>query len=163
MSIPPPALEVIASSVAFGRGLASRIDRELAGQGLTWGQFHILVTLERHGGWMHAASLARRVGISRQAAHGLMSRLDDRGFLRWKHDGHIRSALLTQDGNDAVGQAWKAIEHVVRAIERTTVEERIGLLAAQRSIEGEMRRRPWTKPFYFDSLPDEIKAAYQSR
>ena len=137
-------------------------DRELAGQGLTWGRLHVLLTLERDDGWMRAASLARRVGISRQAAHQLLSRLDERGFLRWQDDGHIRSARLTQDGKDSAALASEAIEHIVLAIERTTVEERKGLIAAHRSVEREMRRRPWIKPFYFDSPPDEIKAMYPS-
>jgi DNA-binding MarR family transcriptional regulator len=93
-----------------------------------------LVVLEREGGWLRPASLAHRIGVTRQAAHTLMARLDDRGFLRWKVDGRIRSARLTDDGIAALASAREAVERIVDAIERTTIDERRVLVVAQRSV-----------------------------
>ena len=120
-AIPPPTIEVIVASIANGRRLNAHIDRDLKDLGLTWGRFHMLVVLNRTNGWIHAGSLARKMGITRQSAHALLHHLDERGFLRWMHDPWVHSARLTTDGARILAQAHEALGDTFAAIERVEV------------------------------------------
>jgi DNA-binding MarR family transcriptional regulator len=146
--IAPSPLEVIVAAVWCGRRLVARIDRDLEVHGLTWGQFHALVVFERQNGWMHAGALGRRLGVSRQAAHALVHRLVDRGFLRWdERAGWVRSARLTPTGHEALADAYEALTDVFAAIERLTIDERQQVVSAENSIHRELQRRQGWEPW----------------
>ena len=159
--IPPPTLDVADSVVWAGRELVKRVDRDLAGQGLGWGQLRALLALEDQRGWIHAGAVGRRIGVSRQAAHVLLRRLDDRGFLRWMDEGWIRSARLTPEGERAVRTALKTVWPTFEAIERLTVAERKMLVSATYSLHRELRRPPPNIPWYVDKLPEYLREEYQ--
>jgi DNA-binding MarR family transcriptional regulator len=122
-AIPPPTTAVLVAAIASGRRLIARIDRDLEDLGLTWGRFHALVVIDRTNGWIHAGALARKMAITRQSAHMLLRRLDERGFVLWKVDPWVRSVRLTTDGARILAQAY------------------------------ELRRPPHRRPWYAGHLP----------
>jgi DNA-binding MarR family transcriptional regulator len=138
----PTSMEVIAAAVSCSRQLVGRIDRDLRGQGLTWSQFNALVQIDGRRGWIHAAAVARRAGVSRQAASGVFAKLDERGFLEWWDEGWIKSVQLTTEGRQALRYARGAVAETLRAIERVSKEERRVLQRAERSIRFELSRTP---------------------
>jgi DNA-binding MarR family transcriptional regulator len=141
--IPPPPLEVIEAAILAGRRLVARIDRDLEASGLTWGLFHVLVVMERQRGLIHAGAVARRMGVSRQAAHVLMRRLGDAGLIRWdEQEAWVRSARLSDDGRGTLASAYADLADVLAAIERLTVDERKMVVAAAYSMQRELNRRP---------------------
>jgi DNA-binding MarR family transcriptional regulator len=152
-SIPPPTIEVIVASIANGRRLNARIDRDLKDLGLTWGRFHMLVVLGRTDGWIHASSLARKMGITRQSAHALLHHLDERGFLRWMHDPWVHSARLTTDGARILAHAHEALGDTFAAIGRVEVAQRKAIVAAEYAIKRELNRPVHRPAWYAGHLP----------
>jgi DNA-binding MarR family transcriptional regulator len=141
--IPPPPLDVVVAAVVTGRRLVARIDRDLEGRGLTWGMFHALEEMEWHGGWIHAGAVARRMGVSRQAAHVLMHRLGDAGWVEWdKLGAWVRSARLTEDGLRVLEKGFADLADVFDAINRLTMAERKQVVSAAYSMKRELNRRP---------------------
>ena len=153
--IPPPTIEVIVSSILNGRRLNARIDRDLQDLGLTWGRFHALVVLDRTHGWIHAAALARKMGISRQSAHELLRYLDRRGFLRWMNDSWVHSARLTTDGAQMLDVALVRLGDTFAAIERVEVRERKAIVSAEYAIRRELHRPPRRRSWYADHLSED--------
>jgi DNA-binding MarR family transcriptional regulator len=155
--IPPPPIDVVEAAVSFSRQLVRRIDRDLVGQGLTWSQFNALFVIERCRGWIHAAAVGQRMGVSRQAASALFVRLDERGFLKWLDEGWIKSVQLTGAGHEAASLAFAAISDTLAAIQRLGVDERWGLITADRAIGLELARPPSGLPWYWDQLPEHVR------
>ena len=155
--IPPATIEVVEAAVSLSRQLVRRIDRDLVGQGLTWSQFDALFDIHLRRGWTHAAAVARRMGVTRQAASALFARLDERGFLRWMDEGWIKSVQLTPEGEQAVSLAWAAIADTIAAIERLSYDERWGLITVDRSIRFEFSRPRSQRPWYWDQLPEHVR------
>jgi DNA-binding MarR family transcriptional regulator len=153
--VAPPPIDVITAAASCSRQLVRRIDRDLAGQGLTWSQFRALVEIHERRGWVHAASIARRVGVSRQAASALFAKLDERGFLRWWDEGWIKSVQLTKEGVDALGRARHAVADTLAAVGRLSVEERRAFKSAELSIRRELSRPPSRRSPYWEHLPKE--------
>jgi len=152
-AIPPPTITVVVAAIANGRRLVARIDRDLEDLGLTWGRFHALIVIDRTNGWIHAGALARKMGITRQSAHTLLRRLDERGFLRWQAEPWVRSARLTTDGAQILAQAYEALADTFAAIERVSAQERRSIVTAEYAIDRELRRPPQRRPWYADHLP----------
>src|SRR4051812_13695529 len=140
--VAPPPIEVITAAASCSRQLVRRIDRDLAGQGLTWSQFRALIEIYDRHGWLHAASVARRVGVSRQAASALFAKLDERGFLRWWDEGWIKSVQLTKEGVVALGRAQEAVADTLAAVGRLSVEERRPIKSPDLPIRREPPRPP---------------------
>jgi DNA-binding MarR family transcriptional regulator len=153
--IPPPSLEVIEAAIRCGRRLEARIGRDLHHQGLRWGHVHALLIMERTGGLIHAGSLARRMGITRQSAHAILLRLDDRGFLSWRDESWIRNVMLTAEGRRALGECLRVLEDTLAAIGRVTVHERKRIVSAERAIDRELRRPVYRKPWFYERLSEE--------
>jgi DNA-binding MarR family transcriptional regulator len=153
----PGADQVVAAALSCSRQLVRRLDRELAEQRLTWAQFAVLRDIDDRRGWTHAAAVGRRVGVSRQAASALFSRLDARGFLEWMDDEWIKSVRLTAAGERALARAWNTLAETRNAIERLSVEERRGLISAAESLRRELARRPAREPWYWEYLPAHLR------
>jgi DNA-binding MarR family transcriptional regulator len=152
--MPPPTIQVIAASIANGRCLNARIDRDLKDLGLTWGRFHALVVMDGSNGWIHAGALGRKMGISRQSAHALLASLDERGSLRWMNDSWVHSARLTTDGVQMLMIAYEALGDTFAAIERVEVRDRKTLVAAEYAVKRELLRPVRRRPWYTDHLPN---------
>jgi DNA-binding MarR family transcriptional regulator len=159
----PTSLEVIAAAVSCSRQLVRRIDRDLRGQGLTWSQFNALVQIDTRRGWIHAAAVARRAGVSRQAASGLFAKLDQRGFLVWWDEGWIKSVQLTNEGREALRHARGAVAETLEAIERMSKEERRALKKAEQSIRLELSRPPIRRSQYWEDVPPGVREEVRDR
>src|SRR5262245_38949447 len=107
----PLAWQVVVAAISCSRQLVRKLDRALAGVELTLAQFRALDVINDAGGWIHASSVARKTGVSRQAATTLLTRLNDRGFLRWFDEGWIKSVRLTEAGEEALSKGWTAVGH----------------------------------------------------
>ena len=140
--IPPPTIRVISASIANGRRLHTRIDRDLKDLGLTWGRYHALVVLDQTNGWIHAGAIARRMGVTRQSAHALLHHLDERGLLLWMDDRWVHSARLSADGTRVLAEAHEVLGDTYAAIERVEVRDRKAVVAAEYAIDRELRRPP---------------------
>jgi len=153
--IPPPPWKVVEAAVRCGRELVTRVDRDLADLGLSWGQFQALAVVVEQRGWIHAGAVGRRMGVSRQSAHALLRRLDARGFLTWKDEGWIRSARPTAEGEEALREAYGRLEDVFAAIARLTIQERKMVVSAEHSIHRELLRPARRPQWYEEYLPEE--------
>jgi DNA-binding MarR family transcriptional regulator len=96
-AVPPPQLAVV-DAVSMPRALWLRLDREVGAAGLTWAQGRVLLELSRDDGWLHAGGIARDLGLTRQAVHQSLRRLDQGGSLRCRDDGWIKAVRLTTKG-----------------------------------------------------------------
>lgn len=143
--IPPPTFEVVIAAVLCGRRLARQFNRDLGGQGLTLGQFHAMSVLQRTDGWIHAAAVGRRMGVSRQAAHALVQQIDERGLLSWMDDGWIKSVQLRREGDTVLADARRALEDTMEAVERLSVTERKTIVRAQESVNRELKRATYPR------------------
>ena len=126
--------------------IVNKLDRALASVDLTWAQFRAMNDIYERGGWTHASAVARRTGVSRQAASSLFARLDERGFLRWMNEDWIRSVQLTAAGEDALARGWRTLSDIRDAINRLSVEERRGIVSADESLRRELARPPVPDP-----------------
>jgi DNA-binding MarR family transcriptional regulator len=149
----PLAWQVVEAAISCSRQLVHKLDRALAAEELTWAQFRALGVIHDAGGWIHASSVARKTGVSRQAATTLLARLNDRGSLRWFDEGWIKSVRLTEAGEEALSKGWRAVSHVRDAVDRLSLEERRGIVSADGSLRRELIRRPAQEPWYWDYLP----------
>jgi DNA-binding MarR family transcriptional regulator len=116
-------------------GLTAMIDTVLADLSLTATQFSALVLLEVAQA-RSASELARRIGISDQAASGLIDRLEARGAVERKADASDRrryALIVTPAGRtllaDAVGRvndAEASILEGLKASERAALLKGLG-------------------------------------
>lgn len=142
MDSSPRTTEVIAAAISSGRHLQATIDHALEWQDLTWSRYHALLVMAEAGGMLHGASLARRIGVSRQSAHDALQRFDARGMLRWRNESWIRSVWLSPDGVRVFEEATGQLRDIFAAVERISVDERWGIVRAGRAIRRELRRPP---------------------
>ena len=156
----PLAIQVVIAAVSCSSQIVRKLDRALAEQDLTWAQWRALRDIDLHRGWTHAAAVARRTGISRQAASTLFTRLDQRGFLTWMEEDWIKSVRLTEAGQDAVRRGWRAIDHIREAIDRLSLEERRGIVSAAESLERELISRPARPPWFWGYQPAHLRKDY---
>ena len=150
--IVPQPLDLAIASVRFGHRLSAQLDQDLAGLGLTWAQMRALIALADAGGLIHAGGIGRRLDVSRQAAHRLMQRLDEPGFLTWRDDGWIRSARLTPEGHRALNDALDAIERTLGAFPAMEPEEQRALARILRNAGVQLHRvsRPPETPWWVE-------------
>jgi DNA-binding MarR family transcriptional regulator len=102
----PSGREVIAAARLFHRVLRTRLnrcfDREFA---LTYAQYEILQILEEEPN-LHASELARRLGMTRQAANRLTERLRRADFIDLApREGGLRVIWLTDLGTRRLATA----------------------------------------------------------
>ncbi len=149
----PPTFTVIVAAVRCGRRLVRQFDAELSGQGLTFGQFHALLEIQRAEGWIHPGAIGRRMGISRQAAHSLVRQIDRHGILRWRDDGWIKSVQLLPEGDDVLARARWRLEETMDAVERVSIRERRMIVKAQESVVRELARSTRRTGIWGEPLP----------
>ena len=150
MDIAPPPIEIATALAGCSHELVSRLDRDLGGLGLTWAQLRALLALRDQRGLLHAGGLGRRLGVSRQAAHALLLRLDAHGFVTWKDDDWIKSARLTSSGELAAREAIGAASLTLEALARLGVEDRKALVRITREVGRELRRPAYERPWWWD-------------
>jgi DNA-binding MarR family transcriptional regulator len=139
-TIPPPQLEIVDACTITGRHLTTRLDRELAFVDLTWAQARVLLELAAHRGLLHGGEVARRVGVTRQAAHRSLAALDRAGYLTWRDDGWIKSARLTPTGKTAVDAIRSRIGDTYDALWRVDRHDLHALVRAAQAVRRELRR-----------------------
>jgi DNA-binding MarR family transcriptional regulator len=153
----PPAMQVVVAAISCSRQIVRKLDRALASEDLTWAQLRALQDIDGRHGWTHASAVARRTGVSRQAASALFARLDERGFLTWMNEDWIRSVRLTAAGEDALARGWQSLSEVRDAINRLSVEERRAIVSAAESLRVQFTLRPWREPWYWKHLPKHLQ------
>jgi DNA-binding MarR family transcriptional regulator len=156
----PLAIQVMVAAVSCSSQIVRKLDRALAEQELTWAQWRALRDIDLRNGWTHAAAVARRTGISRQAASALFRRLDERGFLKWMEEDWIKSVRLTEAGQYAVRRGWRAIDHIREAVDRLSLEERRAIVSAEESLRRELIQRPARQPWFWEYLPAHLRKDY---
>jgi DNA-binding MarR family transcriptional regulator len=82
---PATARELIVALRHLHHVLLARLDGAVEGQGMSYAQYEVLLLLEEEPK-LHAGEIGRRLGVTRQAAHGLLRQLE-RGALRDLRDG----------------------------------------------------------------------------
>jgi DNA-binding MarR family transcriptional regulator len=153
----PLAWDVVLAAISCSQQLVRKIERALATEELTWAQWRTLNVIGVQRGWIHASSVARKTGVSRQAATTLFARLDARGFLTWLDEDWIKSVQLTRAGEDARTRGWRALTDIRSAIDRLSLEERRGLVSADDSLHRELMRGRFHEPWYWDYLPAHLQ------
>jgi len=125
---PPSGREVIAAARHFHRMLRTRLGESLGGFGLSYAQYEILEILEDEPK-LHAAELARCLGITRQAAHRLVRELALADLVDVSpKDGRLRVILLTQTGTRRLATCRKSLKGAERAIEKLPADTRMALM-----------------------------------
>jgi DNA-binding MarR family transcriptional regulator len=137
---PPPQLHVIDAVFAAARQLRVSLDREVGALGLSWAQARVLLELAEGNGLIHAGAVGRQLGVSRQAAHQLMAKLDAKGYLEWQDDVWIKSARLTTAGAAGARAAEEAATGTLDAVWRVDAHVLWTALDGVRSIAREVRR-----------------------
>jgi len=138
--LPPETFRVITAAIACGRHLQTHIDDALEYHGLTWLSYLALLTMARHGNMIHAAAIARRIGVSRQTATGYLQRFDVRGMLGWRDEPWIRSAWLTLEGQRIFDAATDDLHDVIRAVERIGPRERWAIIKTEPALALQLHR-----------------------
>ncbi len=138
--IVPPPLELAIASVRWSHQLVTQLDRDLRGQGLSVAKLRALLALREQRGLLHAGGLARKLDVSRQAAHTVLHRLEERGFITWRDDGWIKSARLTRDGEDALTHALGSIGTTLAALQQLQAEEQRAMIRIMRRAGEHVRR-----------------------
>jgi DNA-binding MarR family transcriptional regulator len=153
----PLAWQVVVAAISCSQQIVRKIDRALATEDLTWAQWRTLDVIHTQRGWIHASSVARRTGVSRQAATALFARLDERGFLTWLDEDWIKSVQLTTAGDEAWSSGWRSLADIRGAVDRLSLEERRGIVSADESLRRELARRPFHEPWYWEYLPAHLR------
>ena len=152
VEVVPAPLDLAIAGVRLGHRLGAQLDQDLGGLGLTWAQLRALLALADAGGPLHAGALGRRMDISRQAAHRLLQRLGERGFLTWHEDRWVRSARLTTGGYGALDEAMAAIDRTLSAFTQLDADERRSLAETLQRAAVELNRvsRPPETPWWME-------------
>lgn len=145
---PPNAWEIIETTRRVSRRLECRLDdvlQELTG---SYAQFEILELLTRDRN-AHAAALARRLGVSRQIASRLLTKLDLAGLVELlPPDGGVRVPLVTRDGRRRIRLAVDATASVRKDIVTLAPDRRTQLVGAMDALDDAIRPKP--RPWWFD-------------
>lgn len=97
---------------------------------------HVFANLDRDG--TRPSELARRMGVTRQAAHQTIQELVDRGFLELAPDpknARARRAVLTARGKRVVADARDIVRDLENTLERRIGRKRVARL--RRALESD--------------------------
>ena len=125
----------LAVFAANGR-LISAGNELVADLGLTSAWWQVLASLRYSPEPLPAASIARNMGLTRQAVQRIVDLLAERGLVEFRPNPHHRRAkliVLTKAGLDAVSGAEQAVAPLDREIAQSVGSERI--LAAIEVLE----------------------------
>jgi DNA-binding MarR family transcriptional regulator len=118
------------------------MDAAVRDLGITYAQYLVLSELEC-GPNLHTAGIAKRLGITRQSASGIVAHLERATLVdRRSRDGGVRVITLTSRGRRRLVLARGATGEVcARAATLFTYDERVTVLRAIRHIERDLWHR----------------------
>ncbi|HET7235891.1 MAG TPA: MarR family winged helix-turn-helix transcriptional regulator [Actinomycetota bacterium] len=143
---PPPATaaELVATIRHLHRRLRRRLIEALDLVDLTYAQFEALEIVEDDDGH-HAGSLAGHLGVSRQAARTLATRLEAAGlsaFGSW--DGGVLPIMITPLGRERLAQARDHLHGFHQLVEDHLDPRTLtALVRALNAAEAAIRPPPW--------------------
>jgi DNA-binding MarR family transcriptional regulator len=149
-AVPPPQLAVVDAVSITARALWRRLDREVGAAGLTWAQGRVVLELSRDDGWLHAGGIARDLGLTRQAVHQSLRRLDQGGSLRWRDDGWIKSVRLTTKGRALARDVEDHATGTFDAIWGAPAPDLNALVRGCASLRRELRREAPEPGWWFE-------------
>ncbi|AVS93676.1 MarR family transcriptional regulator [Paracidovorax avenae] len=125
MSDPHMDVRELALAIFAANGRLLNAGNELVAHlGLTSAWWQVLAALRYSAGPLAVASIARNMGLTRQAVQRIVDLLEERGLVEFQPTPHHRRAklvVLTRAGLDAVTRAERAVAPIDQAI-----AERIG-------------------------------------
>ncbi|ADX47722.1 MarR family transcriptional regulator [Paracidovorax avenae] len=125
MSDPHMDVRELALAIFAANGRLLNAGNELVAHlGLTSAWWQVLAALRYSAGPLAVASIARNMGLTRQAVQRIVDLLEERGLVEFQPNPHHRRAklvVLTRAGLDAVTRAERAVAPIDQAI-----AERIG-------------------------------------
>ena len=136
MTRPDPLIDL---SFRAARWLEEGLLARLAAAGwtdVTRAHSHVFAHLDKEG--TRPAELARRMGVTRQAAHQTIQELVDRGFLELAADPRnkrARRAVLTARGKRVVADARDIVRELEDTLERRIGRKRVARL--RRALESD--------------------------
>lgn len=125
--------------------LVKELDRDLWKIDMTFGSMRVLMSLADAGELLHAGEVARRMGVSRQAAAVTMKRLIEAGALEVVDEGWARSVRVTPEGRRLLAECLRVTRRTFRALGPLQQQERRELWRLLRKTEAglEMLIEPW--------------------
>ncbi len=145
MGSSPSPWEIVFAARRFHHLLQARLDRALNGFSMSYAQYEILELLHAEPK-LHAGELGRRLGVTRQTAHGLLVQLDRAGLVQiLPQDGAYRGAWLTRSGRRRVELCRQALGDLERALRALPAGRCRDLLEAFATVEAQVAQRtaPW--------------------
>jgi DNA-binding MarR family transcriptional regulator len=102
---PHPA-DLIAAERYLHRRLRNRLNDATDGNGLSYAQAEVMLLLEERTN-LHAGQMARALGTTRQAVHGLLEKLEGAGLIDvLPQQGEARPVALTDLGRRRIKSIW---------------------------------------------------------
>jgi DNA-binding MarR family transcriptional regulator len=143
---PHPA-DLIAAERRLHRRLRNRLNDGVEGLGLSYAQVELMVLLEARTN-LHGGQMALALGMSRQAVHALVRKLELGGLVDvLPYDGGARAVALTDLGRRRLKMAWRTLGDTVHAaLFRIPDAERLTLLESLEGCEralAPLRPPPW--------------------
>lgn len=127
LAVPPSPAALLAALRRTQHMLVLYLDRCVDGLGLSYAQVEVMELLDARP-TIHGGEIARRLRITRQAAHRLLRQLELGDLAdRRPFDGYVRPAVLTDTGRARLTLARSALEATHRMLEQLVDEERLAL------------------------------------
>jgi len=145
-TVGPHPAELIAAERFLHRRLRNRLNDATEGHGLSYAQVEVMLLLEERTN-LHAGQMARALGTSRQAVHGLLEKLEGAGLVEvLPQQGEARPVVLTDLGRRRIRSIWRVLDRTVHAaLRRIPAAERREVLNALNACERALAplRPPW--------------------
>ncbi|HEX9121841.1 MAG TPA: MarR family transcriptional regulator, partial [Actinomycetota bacterium] len=117
------------------RLLCTRFEDELFEMGVSYAQFEVMELLEAEPK-LHGGEIARRLRISRQAAHHLLRKLQHGGLAELlPRDEGLRGARLTDDGRERIAFCRTALTETRRKLADVDLGTRQRLVTDLETVE----------------------------
>jgi len=115
------------------------LDHALENEGLSFAQVEVMAELGDRPN-LHAGAVARRLGIRRQSAHALLTKLHAMGLVELlpRNEG-VRCAYLTDIGKTVAWRCMDALQSGIGGLGRLTAAERRGILQTLDDVEAALR------------------------
>jgi DNA-binding MarR family transcriptional regulator len=115
------------------------LDRALENEGLSFAQVEVMAELGDRPN-LHAGAIARRLGIRRQSAHALLTKLHAMGLVAVmpRKEG-VRCAYLTDIGKTVAWRCMDTLQPGVGGLSRLTAAERRRILRTLDDVEAALR------------------------
>lgn len=147
-TMPPSGRDTIAAARHFHRVLRRRLNGSLMGLAMSYAQYEILELLHAESN-LHAAELARSLGLSRQAVNHLVTQLELRGLVEvLPKEGGLRVMWISHLGTRRLATCRLSLEQAERALERLSPDTRSMLVEAFGEARAALAPPPG--PWWFD-------------